>query len=88
MQGVHLNGHRELAPDVKASSWEESTRNESTSGEGVDVILENVDSIFYQFKGDSQSQVWSLGRRVGGEGGAGGCGGGRGEPMGGMTLDA
>ena len=52
MRGTCLNRHNEIAPDVKASGREQDSRSQDTSCQGVDIVVEEVDSMFYQFNGN------------------------------------
>ena len=55
MQGVRLNGHSELAPDVKAGRGEENARGECASREGVDVVMEEVKNVLCRLNREDRS---------------------------------
>ena len=60
MRRVAVHGYSDLAPDVKPSSWEECTRSESAGCEGMNVVVERVDSKLHQLKRDEQRHVGVL----------------------------
>ena len=51
---VCLNGHDDFAPDVEASSRKQDTRGESATCKGMDVIVEVVNGMIYQFEGNGR----------------------------------